>query len=64
MGFESIFEKCLRLGKLCNDSHIYKNAYKVLTLENISFESVGVFEICFENGCEQATMNVLLLKKS
>ena len=39
------FEKCLRLGDLCNDSRLYKNAYKVLTFENISFESVGVFEM-------------------
>ena len=30
VGFESIFEKRLRLGKLCNDSRFYKNAYKVL----------------------------------
>ena len=41
--FESIFEKCLLLGELCNDSRLYKNVYKVLTFENISFESVGVF---------------------
>ena len=45
IGFESIFEKCLRLGELYNDSRLYKNAYKVLTFENISFESV-VFKGC------------------
>ena len=55
IGFESIFEKSLRLGELCNDSRLYKDVYKVLTFENISFESVGVFERCFENGCEQAS---------
>ena len=50
ISFESIFEKCLHLGELCNDSRLYKNVYKVLTFENISFESVGVFErCCFEN---------------
>ena len=54
--FESIFEKCLRLGELCNDSRLYKNAYKILTFENISFESVGVFERYFQDGCEKATM--------
>ena len=43
--FESFFEKCLRLGEICNDSRLYKNVYKVLTFENISFESVGVFEM-------------------
>ena len=42
--FESIFEKCLSLGKLCNDSRLYKNVYKVLTFENIPFESVGVLK--------------------
>ena len=31
--FESIFEKRLRLGKFCNDSRLYKNAYKVLEFE-------------------------------
>ena len=31
IGFESIFEKCLRLGELCNDSRLYKSAYKMLT---------------------------------
>ena len=30
VGFESIFEKRLCLGKLCNDSRLYKNEYKVL----------------------------------
>ena len=30
VGFESIFEKRLYLGKLCNDSRLYKNVYKVL----------------------------------
>ena len=49
LGFESIFEKCLRLGELCNNSHLYKNAYKVLTFENISFENVSVFERCFKD---------------
>ena len=29
--FESDFEKCL-----CNDSRLYKNAYKVLSFENVS----------------------------
>ena len=33
VGFESIFEKRLRLGKLCNDSRLYKNVYKVLVLK-------------------------------
>ena len=61
--FESIFEKFLCLGELYNDFRLYKNAYKVLTFENISLESVGVFERCFENGCEQATMNVLPTQK-
>ena len=28
--FGSIFEKFICLGKLCNDSRLYKNAYKVL----------------------------------
>ena len=46
--FESIFVKCLRLGELFNDSRLYKNAYKVLTFENILFESVGVFERCLK----------------
>ena len=48
--FESIFEKFLRLGERCNDSRLCKNAYKVLTFENISFESVGVFlkDVWFE----------------
>ena len=40
--FESIFEKFLRLGELCNDSRLYKNVYKVLTFENISFLKVLV----------------------
>ena len=61
--FESIFEKCLRLGELCNDYRLYKNVYKVLTFESISFESVGVFERCFENGCEQAITSVLPTQK-
>ena len=42
--FESMFEKRLHLGELCNDSRLYKNAYQVLTFGNISFEGVGVFE--------------------
>ena len=41
-GFEIIFENCLRLGELRNDSGLYKNVYKVFTFENI-FESVGMF---------------------
>ena len=46
--FESIFEKFLHLGKICNDSRLYKNAYKVLTLK-IFQESVGVLkDVCFE----------------
>ena len=45
IGFECIFEKRLSLGELCNDSRLYKNAYKVLTFENISLESVGVLEM-------------------
>ena len=36
--FESDFEK----GFLCNGSHFYKNAYKVLSFENVSNGSVGV----------------------
>ena len=54
VGFESIFEKRLRLGKLCNDSRLYKNAYKVLDFfENIlCFESVWCVlkKVCFEDG--------------
>ena len=61
--FEITFEKCLRLCELYNDSRLYKNAYKVLTFENISFESVGVFGRCFDDGCEQATMNILPTQK-
>ena len=30
--FESVFEKRLCLGKVCNDSRLYKNAYKELCL--------------------------------
>ena len=47
MVFESIFEKCLRLGKLCNDSRLYKNAYKVLDFLKI-FHVLKVFGV-FEN---------------
>ena len=50
MVLESIWKRCHRLGKLCNDSRLYKNAYKVLDFfENIScFESVWcVFEKMF-----------------
>ena len=54
IGFEIIFEKCLCLGELCNDSRSGENVYKVLTFENISFEIVGVFEICFVLKCLQA----------
>ena len=51
IGFESVFEKCICLGELCNDSHLYKNVYKVLSFgKYFMFESVGVFErCCFEN---------------
>ena len=47
--FESIFEKRLRLGKLCNDSRLYKNAYKVLNFSKIFhvLKVFGVFEKMF-----------------
>ena len=66
MGFESIFEKCHRLGELYNDSRLYENVYKVLTFENISCLKILV---CFlkdvlKNDCEQATKNVLPTQKS
>ena len=41
--FESIFEKCLRLGELCNDSRLYKNVYKVLVLKIVQRD------VCFEH---------------
>ena len=66
IGIESIFEKCLCLGELCNGYHLYKNAYKVLTFENISIESVGVFvSVSAEMVlvCEQATTSVLPTQK-
>ena len=58
MVFESIFEMRLRLGKLCNDSRLYKNVYKVLDFWKYFIESVGAFKkVCmFED--EQATKNV------
>ena len=66
MGFESIFEKCHRLGELYNDSRLYENVYKVLTFENISCFKVLV---CFlkdvlKNDYEQVTKNVLPAQKS
>ena len=51
VGFESIFEKRLRLGKLCNDSRLYKNVYKVFDFLKIFHESIGVFEICLFSKC-------------
>ena len=63
MGFESIFEKFLHLGEICNDTRLYNNAYKVLIFENISLESVGVFERCLKICCEQENMNVLPTQK-
>ena len=69
MGFESIFEKRLRLGKLCNDSRLYKNAYKVLDFWKI-FHVLKVFDVfekmfvCLKMDCEQATKNVLPTQKS
>ena len=62
--FESIFEKCLCLGEIYNDSRLYKNVYKVLTFENISWKSVGVFEICFEMFVSKQLRAFYLLKKS
>ena len=68
VGFESIFEKRLRLGKLCNDSRLYKNAYKVLGFLKI-FHVLKVFDV-FEKmfvlkmDWEQATKNVLPTQKS
>ena len=49
VGFESIFEKRLRLDKLCNDSRLYKNAYKVLDFLKIFhvLKVFGVFEKMF-----------------
>ena len=42
--FECIFEKSLRLGKHCNDSRLYKNAYKVLDFLKI-FHVLKVFSV-------------------
>ena len=54
VGFESIFENRLRLGKLCNDSRLYKNAYKVLDFWKcfMFLKVFGVFEkmFVFEDG--------------
>ena len=49
VGFKSIFEKRLHLGKLCNDSRLYKNAYKVLDFLKIFhvLKVFGVFEKTF-----------------
>ena len=63
VGFESIFEKNLRLGKLCNDSRLYKNAYKVLDFLKI-FHVLKVFGVFEKMGCEKATKNVLPTQKS
>ena len=61
--FESIFEKRLRLGKLCNDSRLYKNVYKVLDFWKYLMESVGAFEKVFVFEDEQATRKILLYSK-
>ena len=53
IGFEGIFQKCIHLGELCNDSRLYKNVYKVLTFENSSWK--GMFERCFEK-CQCKTI--------
>ena len=37
MFLKVILKRCL-----CDDSRLYKNAYKVLSFENVSNESVGV----------------------
>ena len=68
MVFKSVFEKRIHLGKLCNDSHLYKNAYKVLDFFKTFhvLKVFGVFEkmFCFlKMGCEQATKNVLPTQK-
>ena len=68
VGFESIFEKCLHLGKLCNDSRLYKNAYKMLNFLKIFhiLKVFGVFEKMFvflKMDCEQATTSVLPTQK-
>ena len=63
MGFESIFEKCLHLGKLCNDSRLYKNVYKVLDFWKYFMESVGAFEKVFVLEDEQETRNVSTYSK-
>ena len=73
VGFESIFEKRLRLGKLCNGSHLYKNSYNVLDFLKI-FHVLKVFGVCFESvwclfykdvcfESEQATKNVSTYSK-
>ena len=68
VGFESIFEKFLCLGELCNDSRLYKNAYKVFDFLKI-FHVLKVFSI-FEKmfnlkmDCEQATKNILPTQNS
>ena len=65
-----IFCKCLCFGKLCNDSRLYKNIYKVLVLKIFvvwkGFEKIFVFEsVKYGNGfvCEKATTNNLPTKK-
>ena len=63
IGFECIFEKCLCLGKLCNDSPLYNNVYKVLTFENISLKVLVFERYLFWNVCEQATTRILPTQK-
>ena len=64
-----IFWKRLCLGKLCNDSRLYKNVYKVLVLKNSSMRCL-FFWRCVESLsmkmvliCEQATTSVLPTQK-
>ena len=63
VGFESIFEKLLRLGKLCNDSRLYKNVYKVLDFWKYFMKSVGAFKKVFMFEDEKATKNVSTYSK-
>ena len=74
VGFESIFEKRLCLGKLCNGSRFVRTYTKCWTFENIlCFEKYVFFkclvfvlkmskDVCFEN--EQATKNISTYSKS
>ena len=64
VGFESIFEKRIRLGKLCNDSRLYNNVYKVLEFWKYFMESVGALEKVFVFEDEKATRNILPYSKA